>query len=375
MPSATTRVAPKVEMSEADYIPQVDVLGHHFASGHVLYLYHALGKGYFKENKIFPVFSRTNHSPKVIEGLMHDTHKIGTATAAEVIRATSEWVANGNDPKDFPVKMIYQCDQNYSSAFYSLSNQYRQQIGLPLYPKDITTFEDMIGKIVRPGGGTPTVMFWTIAHKKGLTDKVNPSLEGLGYHPDKINISSAEEFDVKSYSNLMLQGRLDVYSKPTFGHGQFLGRAKTTNEGLQHVAFSTIECGIPPVYGVGIVARKDFVEDHSDMVGAFLRAIDKAMPECVEDHMFGVRTMNEMREFGPEYDEIEGIKAAITAGKHPEITGEGGFYTSEDTKKYGYGCIREDKLQTLIDMLAEAGMLKEKIKPGDVYMDLKWRTD
>ncbi|MEY4747745.1 MAG: hypothetical protein RLZZ416_794 [Candidatus Parcubacteria bacterium] len=374
MPTLTKVPLPKVELATADYLPQLDILCHHFASGHVLYLFHALGKGYFKENKIYPVFSRTNHSPKVIESLFHDVHKIGTATATGVILATSEWAAQGNDPKEYPVKIIYQCDQSYSSAFYSLSNNYRQKLGLPTYPKNITTFEDLVGKRVRTGGGTPTILFWILAHKKGLKDKVNPSLEENGYDPGKINLSWVEEYDVKTYSNLMLRGELDVYSKPTFGHGQFIGRAKTTNEGLEHVAFSTIDAGLPPLYGVGIVARRDFVRDHADMIAPFLKAIDKAMPECIDDPRFSVRIMNEMRDFGPEYDEIEGIKADITAGKHPEISGEYAYYASADTEKYGFGCVREDKLQFLIDMLQDAGMLKAKIQPSDVYMDVKLRA-
>jgi hypothetical protein len=115
------------------------------------------------------------------------------------------------------------------------------------------------------------------------------------------------------------------------------------------------------------------VLEHADMVKPFLRAIDKAMPECIKDPRFGVRVMNEARGFGRQYDEIEGIKTDITVGKHPEITGPGGFYTNEDTKKYGYGCIRKNKLQELIDLLDEAHLLAKKIKPEDVYMEVDFR--
>jgi len=366
---------PKVVLDRADYRPEINVLAHHFISGHVLYLAHALGKGYFTEEGIYVNVARTNHSPKVIEGLEHDIFKIGLATATTLIRSVAQWVADGNDAKDYPVAMVYQCDQTFSSAFYSLKNEYRKKIGLPLYPKDVETFQDLIGKRVRTGGGTPTELFWLLAHKYGLKDRVNSSLEDNGYDPDMINLSWVEEYDVKTYSNLMLAGQLDVYSKPTFGHGQFLGRANTTNEGLKHASFSTIQAGLQPIYGVGIVVRKDFARDHADMLSAFLRAIDRAMPECIEDHMFAVRTMNKMRDFGPEYDEIEGIKGAITAGKHPEITGGYGFYESADTGPNGFGCIRDNRLQDLIDQLSAAGRLPANVAPRDIYLDFDFKKE
>ncbi|MDB5238658.1 MAG: hypothetical protein JWM46_928 [Candidatus Kaiserbacteria bacterium] len=364
--------APKVTLAAADYRPQVDLLCHHFLSGHVLYLAHAHGKGYFRDQGLFVNFSRTNHSPKVIDALERDIFKIGLATTTTFLRSIAKWVADGNESKDYPLAMVYQADQSFSSAFYSLTNDYREQIGLPTYPKDVTTFEDLIGKIVRPGGGTPTEMFYLLAHQYGLLSRVNPSIEKNGFDPDKINLTEVEEYDVKTYSNLMIAGQLDVYSKPSFGHGQFLGRAKTTNSGLTHASFSTLQAGLPTVYGVGVVVRKDFAIDHADMLRAFLLAIDKAMPECITDHMYAVRVMNEMRGFGREYDEIEGIKGAITAGKHPEITGGYGFYESDDTKQHGFGCIRDDKVQFLIDSLGKAGRLPASISLRDVCMDFAW---
>ncbi|MFZ2886493.1 MAG: ABC transporter substrate-binding protein, partial [Minisyncoccia bacterium] len=357
-------------MAKADYLPQLDVLCHHFASGHVLHLYHAEGKGYYRANGIYPVFSRTNHSPKVITGLMHDVHKVGTATTFDVIRALAEWVAAGNVPEEFPLTMVYQCDQSFFAGYYSLGAAYRKKKGLKPYPKDVTEFQDLIGKIVRPGGGTPTALFHLLAHKHGLTDRVNLSLEVNGFDPTKINLTGVEEFDVKSYSRMMLDGTLDVYSKPIFGHGQFLGRDEKEGEGLQHVAFSTVDAGIPPVYGVGIIARKDFVRDHDDMLRAFLMAIDKAMPECIANPDYSVRVMNEMRGLGEEYDRIEGIKGAITAGKHPEITGyHYGFYESDDTRLHGhgFGYINDDMLARMIGMLDDAGMLSAPVNPRDLY--------
>src|SRR5690349_13721359 len=94
--SATAR--PLVALATADYRPQVDVLGHHFASGHVLYLLHALAKEYFTAEGIYVNVSRTNHSPKVIRGLEEDIFKIGLATATTLIRSVAAWVAKGNDP-------------------------------------------------------------------------------------------------------------------------------------------------------------------------------------------------------------------------------------------------------------------------------------
>jgi ABC-type nitrate/sulfonate/bicarbonate transport system substrate-binding protein len=365
--------APRIEMATADYLPQVDVMSHHFPSGHVVYLFHALGKGYFKDEGILPFFGRTNHSPKVIEALAADINPVGTATAASVIQATAAFAAAGGNPAEYPVKIVYQADQNYSAAYYSLTNEYRASLGLPLYDRNIATPQDLVGKIVRTGGGTPSVLFEVMVRKHGLQDKVNRNLEANGYHRDAINLTWVEEFDVKTYSNLMLQGKLDVYSKPTFGHGQFLGRAATSEKGLQYSCFSTLDAGIEPIYGVGIVATLEFIRHHPDMLKAFLRAVDRAMPECIEDHMVGVRTMNQIRGYGEQYDLIEGIKAAITVGRHPEITGKGGFYSNADTERYGYGCINPAKLQALIDVLADAGMLKSRIKPEDVFVNVDFR--
>lgn len=374
-PTMTVAANPKVVLAKADYRPELSVLCHHFLSGHVLYLTHAHGKGYFRDEGIYASFARTNHSPKVLDGLEHDVFKIGLSTTTTLIRRVSKWVAAGNKPEDYPVAMVYQCDQSFSAGYYSLANEYRKQIGLPEYDNDTTSFQDLVGKRVRTGGGTPTELFWLLAHRFDMLDQVNPSLEENGYDPDKINLSWVEEYDVKTYSNLMIAGLLDVYSKPIFGHGQFLGRAKTSNKGLTHASFSTLEAGLPPIYGVGIVVRKDFARDHADMLSAFLRAIDRAMPECIENPYYAVRVMNDMRGFGPEYDAIEGIKGAITAGKYPEHTGDYGFYESDDTKRYGFGCIRDDKLQCLIDRLGAAGRLPSRnVKPRDFYLDFNdWR--
>ncbi len=366
--------APRIEMATADYLPQVDTMCHHFPSGHVVYLFHALGKGYFRDEGLLPVFARTNHSPKVIEALAANICPIGTATAASVILATAAHTEKGGDPASYPVKIVYQADQNYSAAYYSLSNEYRASLGLPLYPKNITTPRDLIGKILRTGGGTPSVLFEIMAKKHGLADKVNRDMEANGYHADAINLTWVEEFDVKTYSNLMLQGQLDVYSKPTFGHGQFLGRAETSQQGLQYCSFSTIDAGIEPIYAVGIVANLEFINEHSDMLKSYLRAVDRAMPECVANHMVGVKAMNQMRGYGEQYDVIEGIKAAITVGRHPEITGKGGFYANGDTEKHGYGHINPAKLQSLIDILFETGLLKRRIRPEDVYVEVDFRA-
>lgn len=369
----TAQRAPRIEMATADYLPQVDVMCHHFPSGHVVYLFHALGKGYFKDEGILPFFGRTNHSPKVLEALSADINPIGTATAASVIQATAAFAAAGRDPAEYPVKIVYQADQNYSAAYYSLTNEYRASLGLPLYEKNITTPQDLVGKIVRTGGGTPSVLFEIMVKKHGLQEKVNRNMEANGYHRDAINLTWVEEFDVKTYSNLMLQGHLDVYSKPTFGHGQFLGRAATSEKGLEYCSFSTLDAGIEPIYGVGIVATLDFIRRHTDMLRSFLRAVDRAMPECIEDHMVGVRTMNEIRGYGEQYDMIEGIKAAITVGRHPEITGKGGFYSNADTERHGHGCINPGKLQALIDILADTGILKRRISPEDVFVNVDFR--
>ena len=137
--------APRIEMATADYLPQVDTMCHHFPSGHVVYLFHALGKGYFRDEGILPVFARTNHSPKVIEALAANICPVGTATAASVILATAAYAEKGGDPAKYPVKIVYQADQNYSAAYYSLSNEYRASLGLPLYPKNITTPQDLVG--------------------------------------------------------------------------------------------------------------------------------------------------------------------------------------------------------------------------------------
>ena len=370
----TPKDAPKIEMATADYLPQVDTMCHHFPSGHVVYLFHALGKGYFRDEGILPVFARTNHSPKVIEALAADICPIGTATAASVILATAAYAEKGGDPAQYPVKIVYQADQNYSAAYYSLSNEYRASLGLPLYPKNITTPQDLVGKIVRTGGGTPSVLFDIMAKKHGLQDKVNRDMEANGYHADAINLTWVEEFDVKTYSNLMLQGQLDVYSKPTFGHGQFLGRAETSQQGLQYCSFSTIDAGIEPIYAVGIVANLKFIDEHSDMLKSYLRAVDRAMPECIADHMIGVKAMNQMRGYGEQYDVIEGIKAAITVGRHPEITGQGGFYANRDTERHGYGHINPARLQSLIDILLETGLLGRRIRPEDVYVQVDFRA-
>ena len=356
------------------FVPELDVLCHHFPSGHCVYLYHALGKGFFREHGICASFTRTNHSPKVIAGLAQDIHKIGTATAAEVILATARFASSGADPKRFPVKILYQADQNYTSAFYSLTDRCRQELGLERCGKDIASPQDLIGKVVRLGGGTPAVLFDLLVRRCGLAGLVNPSVEKYGRLADKINLSQIEEFSVKDYCRMLIEGRLDAYSKPTFGHGQFLGRAKTTDPGLRYTAFSTRDLGLPGIYGVGIVGRMDFVEEHPEWVKGFLRAVDKAMKECVGDPWFGVQVMNEMRGLGPEYDAIERIKAEIVVGKRPEITGAGGFFASRDTEKYGYGCIRTERLQALIDMLDEAGLLAARIRPSDVFLELEWRS-
>ena len=68
------------------------------------------------------------------------------------------------------------------------------------------------------------------------------------------------------------------------------------------------------------------------------------------------------------------IKGDITAGKHPDITGGWSYYESEDTRAHGFGCVREEKLQYLIDKLDEAGMLEAKVEPCDVYLDVAWRN-
>jgi ABC-type nitrate/sulfonate/bicarbonate transport system substrate-binding protein len=365
---------PKVELATADYSPQLDVMCHHFPSGHVVYLFHALGKGYFKEENLLPVFARTNHSPKVVQALEAGINPVGTATATSVILAAAAYAGKGGDPAEYPVKMVYQADQNYSSAFYSLSNEYRKKLGLPLYEKDITSPRDLIGKIVRVGGGGPTFMFEIMVKRHGLQDRVNRNMEANGYQADMINLTWVEEFDVKTYSNLMLQGKLDVYSKPTFGHGQFLGRAQTSEQGLEYSSFSTLQAGVETIYGVGIVATLDFINEHADMLKSFLRAVDRAMPECIDDHMTGVKAMNQLRGYGEQYDVIEGIKAAITVGRHPEITGPGGFYSNSDTDQFGHGYINRNKLQRLIDTLTETGLLDYPIKPEDVFTRIDFRA-
>lgn len=370
-----SQYTPETDLRNIDFLPQLDVLLHHFWSGHVVYLADALGRDLFRKNGLFVNFARANHSPKVVTALHHDIFKIGAATATEVIRHA----ANGHAPGDNDARIIYQADQNYSSAFYSLANSYREKMGLPPYPEDITTPEDLIGKIVRTGGGTPTNLFWIMVHKRGLKDKVNSSLEDNGFQKDKINLTWIEEDDVKAYSNLMLHGKLDVYSKPTFGHGQFRGRAETQNPGLEYASFSTLDAGLPPVYGIAIVARKDFVEKHPNKVRAFLKAVDEGMKNCMQDPDFGVDVMNRVRGFGEPYYSIEKIKTDITVGKYPEFTGDKkfnhkGFFENEDTKKYGFGCVREEKLQQLIDMLDETGLLKRKIEPEEVYLEFDWKN-
>jgi len=347
---------------------------HHFPSGHVVYLFHALGKGYYKDENLLPVFARTNHSPKVIQALEAGINPVGTATAASVILGAAAYAKKGGDPAKYPVKMVYQADQNYSAAYYSLTNEYRKKLGLRLFEKDVTSPKDLIGKIVRLGGGGPTFMFEIMVELHGLKDRVNRNLEVNGYQPDMINLTWVEEFDVKTYSNLMLQGQLDVYSKPTFGHGQFLGRARTSEQGLEYSSFSTLQAGVETIYGVGIVAALDFINEHSDMLSSFLRASDRAMPECIEDHMIGVRAMNQIRGYGEQYDVIEGIKAAITVGRHPEITGPGGFYSNSDTDQFGHGYINRSKMQRLIDILARIGLLDYPIKPEDVSANLDFRA-
>lgn len=364
---------PRVELAKTDHHVQLDVRCHHFPSGHVLYLYHALGKGYFADEKILPVFARADHSPKVVESLAAGIDFVGLATASQVILSTGAYVEGGGRAADFPVKIVYQSDQNYASAFYSLSNAYRAKLGLPLYANEITAPEDLIGKIVRPGGGTPTILFEVLVRRKGLADRVHRSFDGDGFRPDMINVTGVPEFDVKTFSHLMLTGQIDVYSKPVFGHGQFLGRALSSQPDLEYRSFSTVQAGLPSVYGVGIVAHSRFVSEHADILKAFLRAVDRGMRECVGDPAYGVGVMNRLRGFGPEYDAIEGIKADIAVGRHPEITGRGGFFGGADAERYGYGCVRRERLAELIELLRDSGMLRARVAPDDVCLDVEFR--
>src|SRR3989338_6015506 len=352
-----------------EYIPQLDVPLHQFPSGHVVYLYHALGKGYFRENGLMPVFSRLHHSPRVVEAVARNLFKIGTAQTASVLWAASEYVAEGGKPGDFPVKIIYQADQNFSSAFYSLADSYRAKLGLALFGKDLTTLDDLIGKTVQTGGGWPHISARVALTRHGFAERINPSVELNGFQADKINVSHIEEYDVKTYSSLLLSGRLDPYAKPLFGHGQFRGRALSTNPDLKYSAISMRDLGAPSTYGIAVIARRDFVEAYPEMVRGFVRALDRAMPQCIQDPSFGVGIMNRLRGFGPEYDAIEGIKADICVGRHPEITGPGGFFGGVDAEKYGYGIIRRERLEEMIALLKETNALRAPLRPDDILMN------
>ncbi|WP_240941933.1 ABC transporter substrate-binding protein [Paenibacillus sp. HB172176] len=192
---------------------------------------------------------------------------------------------------------------------------------------DVKDFEDLNGRtvFVQPG-----ITYWDYLKKKYDLSGVKE----IAYTGQFVNFIADPESVTQSF----------VTSEPFF----------MTKEGVKTKTLLISESGYNP-YNVVLFVTKDYLAKHKETVASFVKAFSEGWMSYKDT---SAEVDKAIHEANPNID-LDAVDFEAEAQQE--------FVYGGDAAEHGFGYMTEERWTTLIDQLAELGLLKEKFDAKDIF--------
>ena len=261
----------------------------------------------------------------------------GSNTVQETVSGTADIAISYAPP------LMYAANRHIPVKSFAASFQVAPLTFWSLGETDITSVSDWKGKTVAAGKGAS-------AQIKALLHNVGLGMDDITFIDGRIPALMLGQADVAAAWPTNL-----TELQPLFAHPGGYNAQRIFDSGLEFQSNYYI-------------AKIETIENDSDMLIAFLEAVDKGWSYAADHPEEAISYVAEMNEALNQANEVEALKVSL----------DGGFIYNDETLEYGFGNVDPDRWQRTLDLFAAIGEIDDSLTADDVLdnrvLDAAMRT-